>query len=196
MRVEAMINEPAVISRLATGDESAFESLFLHYKDRIYSIAHRLCQSDELAQEIVQDIFMKVWFKRAELTAIKSFKNWLFIISRNQIYNVLAHQARHRAIVRPWNDQLTPSLRAESELPDNEYVDLLRQAVETLPPGQQEVYRLFYQQQLKKQEIADQLGISINTVKVQLHRANVEIRQYCLSRLPAGILLLLLTLSK
>src|SRR6478735_11143470 len=92
-----MPNEKELLALIAKGDEIAFSKLFFQFKDRIYSIAFKLTKSTIAAEEIVQEVFLKIWLKRASLTEIENFSAYLFIIARNDVYKGLKQIARHHA---------------------------------------------------------------------------------------------------
>ena len=72
---------------LKNGQEEAFTELFNYYRPAIYDVASRFLQSHALAEEMVQDVFLKVWLKRAEMSAIRNFNGYLFIMARNMIFD-------------------------------------------------------------------------------------------------------------
>src|SRR5678810_238059 len=90
-------NEKELLALIAKGDEIAFSKLFLQFKDRIYSIAFKLTKSTIAAEEIVQEVFLKIWLKRANLTDIENFSAYLFIITRNDVYKSLKQIVQHHA---------------------------------------------------------------------------------------------------
>ena len=185
-------NEKELLRRTASGDQAAFTALFDAYKDRIYTIALRLTDSPLIAEEIVQDVFLKIWLKRETLAAVDHFRAYLFTATRNQVFNMLKRLARHRTIT----GELTTDRAAETAdtdflLLDKEYQAILREAVDKLPPQQLQVYRLMKEQGLKRDQVAEQLSISPQTVKVHLAQAMRSIRAFCVSRLDLYIALVL-----
>src|SRR5262249_5656340 len=76
-------NEISLLSAVAKGDESAFRQLFDQYWDNIYGVAFTFTKSPVIAEEMAQDVFVKIWLKRAELPQVKKFGDYLFIIARN-----------------------------------------------------------------------------------------------------------------
>jgi RNA polymerase sigma-70 factor (ECF subfamily) len=185
-------NEKDLLRRIAAGDQAAFTVLFDAYKDRIYTIALRLTDSTTVAEEIVQDVFLQIWLKRDTLTAVDHFKAYLFTATRNQVFNVLKRLARHRAVAGELAlDTATERSDTDTLLLDKEYQAILREAVEQLPPQQQQVYRLMKEQGLKRDQVAEQLSISPQTVKVHLAQAMRSIRAFCIARLDLYIALVL-----
>jgi len=193
----SLYNEQELLKQLSEGNEAAFASLYGHYKDKIYSIAYSLTKSVPLAEETVQDVFMKMWLKRVSLREAQSFKDYLFIVTRNHIFNLLKRQALHELAVDKLSRQPQHSFPAPDDFLENKaYRDLLQQAINQLPAQQQQVYKLSKEQGLKREEVAAQLGLSPETVKIHLARAMRAIRAYCLSRLDIFVALILLYLEE
>ncbi|HWJ28602.1 MAG TPA: sigma factor, partial [Flavisolibacter sp.] len=82
-------NENELIQGVLQGDEKAFRQLFDHYWPGIFSVAFSLTKSSVLSEEIVQDVFLKVWLKREQLATVNNFPGYLFTIAKNHIYNEL-----------------------------------------------------------------------------------------------------------
>lgn len=185
-------NEKELLRKVSQGDESAFTVLFDAYKDKIYTIALRLTNSPSNAEEIVQDVFLKIWLKRDTLTAVEHFRAYLFTATRHHVFNALKRLSLHRQLVGEIARGLTDeSNETENMLLDKEYQSILREAVEQLPPQQQQVYRLMKEQGLKREQVAELLKISPQTVKQHLAQAMRSIRAFCVARLDIYIALVL-----
>lgn len=164
--------------------------LYDQYRKKIYSLGIFLTKSDILAQEIVQDVFMKIWEKRSLLRDIHYFNAWLRTIARNVAINyfrALAAEklgmARLSASSRE-NNQFT-----ENDAADREYTQLLQTAINQLPPQQQKVYILHRQQGLPHEMIAKELDISLFTSKKYMKLALRSIRLFLENRMNATILI-------
>lgn len=91
--------------QIALGDETAFSNLYETYWDHLYSVALMLTKSETLSEDIIQEIFLRIWNKREELPAVEKPESYLFVIARNQIYNVMKQQQReteYRKYVFDW----------------------------------------------------------------------------------------------
>lgn len=181
MPLQPLHNEREILLFTSQGDEKAFAQLFHHYRDRIYSVAFKLTGSEHIAEETVQDVFLKVWIKREGLTAISDFNAWLFIVARNTIYSQLRTQSRKADEIRQPYTALTSSVDEAFE--EKELASLLHEAVERLPLQQRAVYRLTKDQGLSNQQVAKKLKIAPETVKKHLQYAMRRIRAYILTRL-------------
>ena len=78
-----------IIQRIVSGNEASFRIFFDYYWDNLYSVAFAFTKSETLSEEIVQEVFVKVWLKREYLASVNNIESWLFIIARNHILNVL-----------------------------------------------------------------------------------------------------------
>ncbi len=179
----------------AKGDQQAFSQLFYTYKDRVYTIALRLTESSVMAEEVVQEVFMKLWTNRETLPDIKIFEDYLFIMTRNYVFTALKKAALRHKTEGSWNDFLPSSENmTESSVMIKEYEMVLQRAIDLLSPQQRQVYLLSRDKELKREEIAAMLQVSPETVKTHLARALQNIRSYCAAqlgmKLPLPLLLL------
>lgn len=168
-----------LLEQVAGGNEHAFRQLFDTFADRIYGVAYTYTKSPHLSEEIVQDVFVKIWLKRASLPALKSIADYIFIISRNRIINELRRLKTEKKYLQQLFSAETENLRS----PESEYVlkesrSLVLHAIDSLPPRQREVYQLNQLQGMRLGEVAIQLGLSRNTVRNHLSRAVQSVREY------------------
>lgn len=182
---------------IAQGDQKAFEALYRHYQPVIYTFAFRTSRSETLAQEIVQDAFLKVWLKRENLKEIDNFGGWLYTLSSHIAYDALRKvQTRERrvdAALRQIEDTPQETFTStETLLLEKEYAALLETAVRTLPERQQETFRLIKQEGMSREQAATAMGISEESVKTNLAKALSKIRAHCVARMgTVGLLIFL-----
>jgi RNA polymerase sigma-70 factor (family 1) len=175
MKVVTGYTEQDLLKRSAKGEEAAFAELFTRYKFKLYGFVYRLTQSAEMAEDVVQDVFLQLWKNQATLVGIDNFGAYLFRMAQNQCINAFKRMARETAIMRQLLTGEAPFApdTPESTLAFKEMEALFKKAVDQLPPQQKKVYQLSREQGLKHEEIAEQLQISPGTVKnhmVQLLR--------------------------
>lgn len=156
-----------------------------------------LTRSEILSEEIVQDVFLKVWQKREELNDISYFNAWLRTVAKNTCFNYL----RKLAIEEIGNNRYalyseSTSPSSENDLIAKEYQQLLDAAVQKLPPQQKKVYELSRQAGKKQEEIAREMNISIYTVKEYMKLALRTIRKHLEDNLDTTILLILVPALK
>ncbi|MBS1565274.1 MAG: sigma-70 family RNA polymerase sigma factor, partial [Bacteroidetes bacterium] len=169
---EHKYEEVRLISMLNEGSEYAFQLIYDRYRNRIYKLAVRYLSSPVLAQEIVQDVFLKLWFERANIRWEYPLEGWLVTVARNQLINQLKKLARDwRAIDEAGIIDTLSENPIFDRLKEKEYQQLLNKAIESLSDKQKEVYRLVRHEQLSYLRVAEKMNISPLTVKTHMARA-------------------------
>ncbi|MBQ8530624.1 MAG: RNA polymerase sigma-70 factor [Parabacteroides sp.] len=163
--------EKELIIRLKQGSKEAFTTLYKQYWKQVYDFSCLYLTSVSAAEEVVQEVFIKVWESREFLREDDNFKGLLFIITRNMIFN------QHRKKLNEDFYRVTvlaameKSYDIEDEIETNnlrEYIDLL---IEELPPRRREIFNLSRKENKSYKEIALLLNISEKTVENQIHEA-------------------------
>lgn len=181
LRNEDLNNEQELLEKVAQGNEAAFGQLFNSHRDRIYTIAFKISKSSVIAEEIVQDVFLRIWQRRATLPAIQNFSAYLFIITRNDVCKALKGIANGYKISLLSEDSYSKEFNpVEDPLLEKEYDLVLRNAISRLPSQQKTVYHLIKDRGLKRDEVACQLRIQPETVKYHLAQAMKNIRAFCM----------------
>jgi RNA polymerase sigma-70 factor (ECF subfamily) len=177
------INEKELLSLVAAGDEAAFEQLLIRYGPLLKANAMKVLKAEAAAEDVVQDVFLRVWISRDRLTDVQQPQAWLLQITYYQCFNVLRHEkvrreanARLEAGEDVVKDFLPTVFDPEQQTLFAETKRLLQTAVSELSPRARQIYRLQREEGMKIQEIARALGISTQTVKNILYRALKEIR--------------------
>jgi RNA polymerase sigma-70 factor (ECF subfamily) len=190
-------NEKALLARLAAGQADAFATLFNHYQEPVTQFIARFVKLPQLAEDLSQEVFLKIWQQREKLSDLQSFRAFLFIVARNHTLNALQTAGRSQAAIGAISRQAL-DLRAASPTDDHvlsrEYLDFLRRVVDDLPPRSREVFRLCREQQLSYDEVAAQLGISRNSVKNHMVHS-MKVLKAAVERdlgIPLGLFLLIL----
>ena len=177
-------NEEELLAFIARGDQLAFTQLFDYYRDRIYSIAFRITHSTTIAEEIVQDVFLKIWLRRDRLIEIQNFSAYLFVITRNHVYKALKQIAKNYELTAfTEKDQLSADNDSARLVMEKEYNSLLQKAIDRLPNQQKQVYQYIKENGLKREEAAGLLHLSPETVKYHLAEAMKNIRSFCMLHL-------------
>lgn len=159
-------DENKLFTQIAAGDEQAFRTLFDAYKDRLFSFAWQLCHSAVDAEEIVQDIFLKIWEQRAKLAEVSFPRQYIYTMTRNRALDLLGKIARNdQAIRQVWANMKQSANETEQLLQAQESRKLIQTALSQLSEKKQTVFRLSRQEELTHQQIADRLGLSVQTVK-------------------------------
>lgn len=177
--------EKKLIQQIAEGDQQAFRILYDGYVKHVYGIAVRLMKLPELAQDLTQEIFARVWIKRAGLTEVQQFRPWLNTITKN-----LARDYLRRKVISPDYEpyllgffaDISPS--AEEELAHRQLQQVMKEAIDQLSPQLKTAFTLSRFQGLTHEQIAREMHISPTTSKSHLVRALASIRSYLKKHYP------------
>jgi len=183
-------DEASLLRKVSVGDEDAFTELFRRWQPFLSTHIYRITESKALTEEIVQDVFLKIWQTRETLSDVQNFKNFLLVVSKNHALNVLKKLAREFQNQEKW---LKEYENAE-EVHDHKqaFYSLLDEAIDKLTERQREVFLLHRHQRLTYQQIADRLGIGRESVKTHIELAVKNITSHVQGRLSVIIILLLL----
>ncbi|MEG1617907.1 MAG: RNA polymerase sigma-70 factor [Bacteroidales bacterium] len=172
------MSEPQIhylLEKIMRGDQKAFESLYNSFYEDIYRfVRYFLSESD--AQEVVSDVFFKVWCNRDKLGYVTNFRSYLYTIARNESYNYLRLLKRIQNIPL---DELPVSLTINEEcveglLIEKEMIEVYNQAVEELPERCKLIFLMVREEKLKHKDIAEILSITTGTIEQQM---NIAIRK-------------------
>lgn len=171
--------ERSLILRLIGGDEDAFCELYATYKNRLIYFAMRFLKSREYAEDVFQDAFTVVWQSRRFINPDASFSSYLYTIMRNRILNQLRNAANEKKLKESILSQaLDYTEDTKREVMLNDLKSLISHALQQLTPRQREIFEMSREAQLSHKEIADKLGISINTVQEHISTSLKLIRTY------------------
>ena len=171
--------ERSLILRLIEGDEDAFCELYATYKNRLIYFAMRFLKSREYAEDVFQYAFTVVWQSRRFINPDASFSSYLYTIMRNRILNQLRNAANEEKLKESILSQaLDYTEDTKREVMLNDLKSLISHALQQLTPRQREIFEMSREAQLSHKEIADKLGISINTVQEHISTSLKLIRTY------------------
>lgn len=163
--------------KLKNDNELAFEQLFNKYYASLCLFTLHFFDDHEVAEEIVQEVFVTIWLKRRQLEISSSVKNYLFCSVRNRCLNLI----QHKKVEKRFSRQALLGTRDEQDLdPYFLEVDLkqkIEQSIGLLPEKRREIFRLSREEGLKYQEIAGRLNISVKTVEAQMGLALKQMRE-------------------
>jgi RNA polymerase sigma-70 factor (family 1) len=171
MSLNSNSDQSKLLYELSQGNELAFTKLYNEYKNVVFSTALKITKSRMLAEEVVQDVFLKIWQNHKNLAEITNIENYLFIISRNHIFDMIKKIARDTSLVVDSNYKNTSTNDTEDAIKDDQYNIILNQIVDQLPPQQQKIYKMAKWDGLSHQKIGEDLGISTETVKKHMAQA-------------------------
>lgn len=153
-----------VYQQLRKGDLQAFREVFDTYSDRIYSVAYRILKNKEQAEEIVQEVFLKVWQNREKLDESKEIWPFLFVVAKRLCFNEL-RSIRYNVLAQRELMNHMKTIADDHPMDIRDMERLLQNSVVQLPARQRQVWIMSREEGKSHKEIADELGISPNTVK-------------------------------
>ncbi|MGN6440057.1 MAG: RNA polymerase sigma-70 factor [Agriterribacter sp.] len=178
-------DESVLLQEIADGSQAAFKTLFDAYRSRLYTYISGLVKSQQVAEELVMDVFTKLWVGRELLTEIKNFDAFLFRVAHNKTIDFFRSAARDQKFTELlWEGiQAASDMRADATLYMHEYEEKLREAINLLSPQRKKVYQMSRELDLTHDQIAARLQLSKATVNNHLVEAKQFIRSYLVSRL-------------
>jgi len=164
--------EKKLITLISEGNQLAFKQIFDLYHTRIFHFSKKYLRSEHLAEEAVQDVFLKLWEKQEELIRIENFSSWLFQLTRNHVLTILKRASNE---IRIKEEILkTAKIQTENEYEqifEKESFDLLHKIVAMLPSQRQKVFKLCCFEEKTYEETAQMMGISKSTVNDHMVKA-------------------------
>lgn len=161
-----------------SGDMKAYRELYLLMFDKLFKFSFSFVKSKEAAEELVSDVFMKIWSIRDQLSTIQDLKIYLYCITRNLSLNYLAKEKKLIDRLDQNNiDLLTDFNTPEDKYISKETIDGLKQAIEGLPPQCRIIFLLVRDQDMKYKDVAHVLNISVFTVRNQVAIATKKISE-------------------
>lgn len=168
-----------LLRQVAEDDEQAFRRVFDHYKVPFHATAFKMTRSTDIAEEIVQEVFVTLWVKRKLIAIAKKPEGYVFTILHNCIYAHFRKLVLERQLKSKMSQAEEQSEnRIETLLLEKESKTIIENVISQLPPQQKLIYRLARQQGLSREKIALELKISPNTVKNHLSAAMDYLRTY------------------
>ena len=181
-----------ILLRLTNDDEKAFEFIYWKYNAHVYNFANSLLYSPKIAQDITQNVFLKIWEKRHEINPEQNFNAYLFTIARNMVYKETEQKLLAEQSLRQLQEEEDVLDMSTIQTLDYHFTEeLCRSLVEELPPARREIFKLSRFERLSNKEIALRLSISERTVETQLYRATRFLKRKLLSDEGLGLLILL-----
>ena len=164
-----------LINNIIDGDQIAFKRLFDKYYDYAFEVATLYCSFHE-AEEVVSDVFSKIWNNRSQLAEVSSFKGYLFMSLKNQCLNYLRKKKIDTVDIEHLFDSAAMQESSPQQiLESNELTESVEEVIENLPPKCKEAFKLVREDGLKYKEAAKQLSITENTLDVHLKKATKRI---------------------
>lgn len=164
--------------RIRSKDRDALEIMYDRYEKLLYSFAYRITHDQTLAEEVLQDVFMKLWNGNRVFDSSKGkFTSWLLTITRNQAIDLIRkHKKMDTVEIMEKDSVLRSELSVENEVEWKVQGEILREAVSKLKNEQQEMIELFYFKGFTQQRISEEYQIPLGTVKGRIRLALKHLR--------------------
>jgi len=168
----AEIDEHILLNGLSLGDKCAFGEIYRQYHSEIYKYVFKFVKSSDCTEDLCQEIFLKVWEKREKLSDIRSFRAYLFTVSKNHILDFL----RHASVEQSAREEILYASRelksqVEDSIQSEEYDRYLQTVLDQMSPRNQEVFKLCREMDQTYDEAAEMLGISRHAIKKHMVKA-------------------------
>lgn len=192
MKQEYSVNDLQLLFKLVSkGDTRAFKELFEAYRDRLYVAAYKVAKSEDVAEDIVQEIFTRIWENRLHLPEIDNPSAYIFTIAYHESFRYLKKTSADRKLYESLKNRIKMiDNKTEEWMEVAETQRIIDQMIDALPPQRQLIYKLSREGGLSYKEIAGQLHLSSLTVKKHLQLALRNIRTG-LSKIKSLLVLLL-----
>lgn len=165
MTVNAVSDEN-LMQGLISGNADAFTVLYARYNRNIFQFVNKYVHSEAMAEDLTQEIFIKIWNCREKLSRVESFKGYLFISARNHTLNSLKAALRIESTMgEVINNFIGQRNTTEERVLDSDYATFLQMELNKLPDRTREIFRLCRQEERTYDEVSQQLGISKSAVK-------------------------------
>ncbi len=187
-------NETALLLRVQQGDVNAFEELYYLYNNRLYGNIFKLVKSSNVAEELLQDVFQRVWEYRTKIDPEKNFKSYIFTIAQHLVFDYFNKASRQKIVELYMQHIDSQKVGCEYLLEEKEIAHILNEAIQQLPPQRKLVYTLCKVEGKSYEDVSRNLGISMSTISDHIVKATRSIKAYYLSKDVAynAIVLLLL----
>ena len=179
------------IERCLRGEEKAFEELLDKYKKPVFSICLRMVRNHDDAEDLAQEVFIRTFSVLDRYDPAYPFSSWLYRITSNLCIDHIRRrrdgmlsldqpvQGKDGEMSRQMPDD---GVKPDRDIESKEMMEVLEEAIHTLPEHYRVIVILRHQEQLSYEEISDNLGIPLGTVKARIHRARNMIRDYFVNR--------------
>lgn len=170
------LSEKKTVRELRDGSQEAFSDLFKIYSKKLYNFSYKYTQSGPEAEEVVQEVFLKIWKNRTKLDPELSFNAYIITIAKNHIFNGMKKKANEQFYKQYLTNQGTNDNSTENKIIFTNYEEVAQECIDKLPPKRKQIFMLRRESGLTIKEIAEKLNISSSTVENQMNKAMKTIK--------------------
>ena len=174
--------EIALLNLVKQDDQGAFRELYNRYSGKLYGNILRMTKSKDIADDILQNVFIKICENRFAIDTTRSFKSFIYQIAQNTVFDNFRKEARHRVLASSAARQREELEQSES--PTEKWIGakedktMLENAVSKLPPRRREIYQLCKLEGLTYDQVSEIMGISTSTINDHIVKASKALREY------------------
>lgn len=174
-------NEDSVLFRLIKQrDKNAFTQIYNKYHRYLYILAFRFLKNDEMAEDAVQYVFVKLWLSTPDINVEVNLKNYLYTMTKNYILNQIRDNKEIISINYEYAQREIEDVNIDIQkmFEETQLTDLLYKGIESLPNQKKEICKKKIEENKSNQEIADEMGLSVHTVKSHYQESIKMLRHY------------------
>lgn len=171
--------EQELLEQLRSGSEAAFTKVYRLYSAQLFKKILRMVYDEDIAKELLQDLFMKIWEGREKIDPSRSFKSFLYAVGINLVYDHFRKTAKTNVMIaRLISTAVEQYTHTEEGIIEKENMDIINSAVQKLPPQRKRVFVLCKLEGKSYAEVSKELNISSSTIHDHMVKANCLIRKY------------------
>ena len=191
MKILEETYQKELLIRLSQGDEAAFNAVYLSYSKPMYLRMMHLVKNADVVDELLQELFIKLWINRATLDTEKSFQSYMYTVAQNLVYNYFRKVASDQRLIQSLLENgLEHYINGEDLLEKKQASQLFQQAIEQLSPQRKQVFSLCKIEGKSYEEASRILGISKATVNSHMTKSIQSIRNYLVEHQDVAFLLM------
>lgn len=183
-----LLDEADLIKKVKKGNQKAFRQIYDRYHRPLHLLALRLLKDHHLAEDAVQDIFIKFWLSKEKIDHPKSLKSFLFTCIKNHVLNMIRNNRRRILAAYELKEEHHPATNCtEDGIQYKEYQNIFSEGLNQMPVKRREIFRLKMHEGLTNAQIAQKLKISIHTVKVHYQLGSKYIKSHLKKEADIGL---------
>ena len=172
-----MSSDKQLIRAIKGGDTKSYEKLFERDYDRYFSFACALLHDADAAEDVLQNVFLKLWIGRDRLDENRSIENYLLVSVRNEIFDYLRLKYNQTVVRGETPEKEDASADIEEEMFWSETSDRMDKIIKNMPPQRQRIFMMSRYENMASKDIADALGLSVRTVERHIYLALQDLKQ-------------------
>lgn len=177
--MQCRLRDSELVERIQRGDDVAFETLFDRYYDLLHTFAKHLIRDPFAAEDIIQNVFVKVWMRKEQINSKLSVRNYLLVATRNELFDYM--RLRYNLLRSDMNDELLDvadcGMDVGERIDVKEQVGCIDSAMRSMPDKRREIFTMRYDRKMTNAEIAQALNLSVRTVEKHVDLAIKQIRK-------------------